>query len=188
MYCSVVYGYRNEFASYLNSMPGLYGGLLEQLAEVHVEHHNYQNPLSEGMRQRVLYCGALVSLPVKDWGSWNTRGWRATISALKGAQPRSLKDVEAHIREELCVAKAEYLLSHARGAEQVRGLLLLDVEQAAAAALRVCDRVERCMSGDEVAATMVGTNTFVFLRHLPRLTGTNYMEFFEQLLLIGEHR
>jgi hypothetical protein len=189
MYCSVVYGYRNELAGYLlqADSPTLNADRLEELASIPWDPALGVVKRPDVYHRRVLFCGWLVATPITEWDRWAGR-MKEVLRVVRKTYPRSLEDVGvveeglARIREDLNIEKAEYLLTSDRGASQVRGLRLQRLADAAKAAMRVVERVDRYVHGDPYAATMVGTNTFVFLKNLPGMGADDYMEFLRQLI------
>jgi hypothetical protein len=186
MYCPVIDGYRNLLVGHLQTMsPTLNSDYLEQLSAVPWEEYNEQLPKHRATRmRRALFCGSLVTLPAIEWRTWSSKTWTQTLRSISRDRHFDIKVDDENmqrVREDLNIMKAEYLLTRDRGSSQVRGIEIQRLTKAVDAACRVIDRVHRYVRGDTNAATMVGTNTFVFLQNLSNLVVPDYMEFLHQL-------
>lgn len=185
MYCPVIYGFRNMLVGHLQIAPTLNAQYLEQLGDVPWEEYNAHVPQHKATcLRRALFCGSLVTLPAVEWRTWESETWQGTLRSIsleKKFDVRRIDENMQRVREDLSIMTAEYLLTKDRGAGQLHEIQLQRLKTAVDAACRVIDRVHRYVNGDEYAATMIGTNTFVFMQNLSNLMVPEYMEFLHQL-------
>jgi hypothetical protein len=188
MYCPVIYGYRDALARHLHGSPTLNAEYIEALNSISQwEEYNVQLPSHRATcLRRALYCGSLVSQTPLRWPSWTDEAWAAVLRSLSLDKELDLRVIDEnmrHAREDLSIENAEYLLTHDRGASQVRSIQLGNMRVAYDVARRVVADVHCCARGDPYTATRVGTATLTFLLNLPNLSPYAYMTLLRRLHL-----